>query len=166
MGKYRLAALCAALAALVASSVSASSQAERIGFQSGIDSSVNAWIAKDPGHRAAFEKLRRTLKLLAADYDARQTTPPPPPPTTTPTPTPKPALNPQTYNRGSRGQDARYCVTHDDGYRYDADGREIDGRRSGNPVPGLKPADEMDGRGPCEPDGAGHPPWPAASYLP
>jgi hypothetical protein len=80
--------------------------------------------------------------------------PPPPPP---------PKLNPQTYNKGSSGQDARYCVTHDDGYRYDSGGREIDGRRSGKFVPGLKPADEMDGREPCDPYN-GFPPWPAASY--
>jgi hypothetical protein len=80
--------------------------------------------------------------------------PPPPPP---------PKLNPQTYNKGSSGQDARYCVTHDDGYRYDSGGREIDGRRSGKFVEGLKPSDEMDGREPCDPYN-GFPPWPAASY--
>jgi ferric-dicitrate binding protein FerR (iron transport regulator) len=57
-------------------------QGEKIGFQSGIDASVNRWIAKDPAGQAAYEKLRRTLKLLAADYDGRQvsSTPPPPPP--------------------------------------------------------------------------------------
>lgn len=80
--------------------------------------------------------------------------PPPPPP---------PKLNPQTYNKGSSGQDARYCVTHDDGYRYDSGGREIDGRRSGKFVPGLKPADEMDNREPCDPYN-GFPPWPDGSY--
>lgn len=82
--------------------------------------------------------------------------PPPPPP-------PPVQLNPQTYNKGSRGQDARYCVTHDDGYRYDADGREIDGLRTGQFIEGLKPADEMDGRGPCDPYN-GFPPWPEKSY--
>jgi len=80
--------------------------------------------------------------------------PPPPPP---------PTLNPQTYNKGSSGQDARYCVTKDDGYRYDSGGREIDGRRSGKFVAGLKPADEMDGREPCDPYN-GFPPWPKESY--
>ena len=82
--------------------------------------------------------------------------PPPPPP-------PPVKLNPQTYNKGSRGQDARYCVTIDDGYRYDADGREIDGLRTGQFIEGLKPASEMDGRGPCDPYN-GFPPWPEKSY--
>lgn len=85
-----------------------------------------------------------------------ETQPPPPPP-------PPAKLNPQTYNKGSSGQDARYCVTFRDGYRYDAGGREIDGRRSGKFVPGLKPADEMDGREPCDPYN-GMPPWPPGSY--
>lgn len=76
---------------------------------------------------------------------------------------PPPQFNPQTYNKGSSGQDARYCVTFDDGCRYDSGGREIDGRRSGQFVPGLKPADEMDGREPCDPYD-GMPPWPAKSY--
>lgn len=85
-------------------------------------------------------------------------TPPPPPP-----PPPPVKLNPQTYNKGSRGQDARYCVTFDDGFRYDADGREIDGLRSGQFIEGLKPADEMDNRSPCDPYGP-FPPWPEKSY--
>ena len=83
--------------------------------------------------------------------------PPPPPP---------PQFHPQTYNKGSSGQDARYCVPPDgptDGCRYDEGGREIDGKRTGQFVPGLKPADEMDGREPCDPYN-GFPPWPAASY--
>lgn len=90
---------------------------------------------------------------------------------------PRPTLAPQTYNRGSRGQDARYCVqglaqirpgvfVDNGGFEYDADGLSLGGR-SGDPVPGLKPADEMDDRGPCDPytkDGRSFPPWPAASY--
>ena len=95
------------------------------------------------------------------------TTPPPPPPP------PLPRYAPQTYNRGSSGQDARYCTAglpqvggyyvDAKGVRYDAGGREVDGARSGSPVQGLKPADEMDGREPCDPYN-GFPPWPAASY--
>jgi hypothetical protein len=89
--------------------------------------------------------------------------PPPPPPT--------PKLAPQTYNKGSSGQDARYCTQHSGnpdggGFRYDNDGRSLGGR-SGNPVAGLKPADEMDGRGPCDPytnNGQSFPPWPPGSY--
>jgi hypothetical protein len=100
-------------------------------------------------------RLARAAWRVAALLSPLVPPPPPPPPTT--------KLNPQTYNKGSSGQDARYCVTHDDGYRYDSGGREIDGRRSGKFVPGLKPADEMDGREPCDPYN-GFPPWPAASY--
>jgi hypothetical protein len=84
--------------------------------------------------------------------------PPPPPPR---------LLAPQTYNRGSSGQDARYCTKESGnpdggGFSYDSGGRSLGGR-SGNTVAGLKPADEMDGREPCDPYN-GFPPWPAASY--
>lgn len=173
-------ALFAGFAAALAFSAPQSVQAEKIGYQSGIDASVNAWIATDPAHKAGYEKLRRTLKLLAADYDGRQAAPPPPPPppaTTTAPPPPAPKLAPQTYNKGSRGQDARYCVlglprdssgayVDGGGYRYDEKGLSLGGR-SGNAVSGLKPADEMDGREPCDPYTNGSqsfPPWPEASY--
>lgn len=68
---------------------------------------------------------------------------------------------PQAYNKGSRGQDARYNIRINCTKR--ADGRYVDrkgmvygddglclGGRSGNAVAGLKPADEMDGREPTE----------------
>lgn len=99
-------------------------------------------------------------------------TPPPPPP---PPPPPAPRLAPQTYNKGSSGQDAKYCVNSpgvtaigngryqdEGGFVYDNQGLCLGGR-SGNPVAGLKPADAMDGRGPCDPYN-GFPPWPAGSY--
>jgi hypothetical protein len=84
--------------------------------------------------------------------------PPPPPPA---------GLAPQTYNRGSSGQDARYCTKDSGnpdggGFHYDSGGRSLGGR-SGKFVPGLKPADEMDGREPCDPYN-GFPPWPKESY--
>ena len=91
--------------------------------------------------------------------------PPPPPP-------PPPKVAPQTYNRGSAGQDARYCTAglphngagqpFDQFSAYDENGLSLGGR-TGNPVPGLKPADQMDGRGACDPYGP-FPPWPTSSY--
>jgi hypothetical protein len=148
--------------------------AEPIGYQSGIVAAMNRLRALDPAGKPAYDKLERTLRILAADHDAAIVKPtPPPPPPPPPPPTVLPA--PQTYNKGSRGQDARYCIaglsnangvfTDAKGYRYDGQGLELDGRRSGNPVAGLKPADEMDGRDPCDPYN-GMPPWPAGSYLP
>ena len=92
--------------------------------------------------------------------------PPPPPP-----PPPPPRLAPQTYNRGSSNQDARYC-TRDSGnpdgggYHYDDAGRPLAGTadgRSQKDVPGLRPSDEMNGLGPCDPY-LSFPPWPAESY--
>lgn len=102
----------------------------------------------------------------AAWRDAALLTPLVPPP-------PVARYAPQTYNKGSNGQDARYCTAglpksgpffvDAKGCRYDDGGRDVDGCRSGNPVSGLKPADEMDGREPCDPYN-GMPPWPAGSY--
>jgi hypothetical protein len=94
------------------------------------------------------------------------TSPPPPPP-------PPPSVAPRTYNKVPSA-DARFCVTgltrgadglyHDAFSRYDENGLDFDGGRSKDTqVPGLKPADEMDGRGPCDPYGP-FPPWPAGSY--
>jgi hypothetical protein len=146
-----------------------------IGYQNGVAGAAARMKKLDPGGfnalgTGAWDKFFRTAKKLVDDHDAvcgaaapppTTTAPPPPPPTTT---APAPRFNPQAYNRGSRGLDARYCVQFNDGLRYDDGGREIDGLRTGKFVPGLKPADEMDGREPCDPDGAGHPPYPAASY--
>ncbi len=100
-----------------------------------------------------------SAKLAQAAWELARRINPPAPPVQT--------LAPQTYNRGSSGQDARYCTAESGnpdggGYRYDSGGRSLGGR-SGNPVAGLKPADEMDGREPCDPYGS-FPPWPAGSY--
>lgn len=89
------------------------------------------------------------------------------PPTEPPDPIPPKRLAAQTYNKGSRGQNARYCTAESGnpdsgGFRYNADGL-CEGGRSEQFVPGLKPADEMDGRGPCDPYD-GFPPWPEKSY--
>jgi hypothetical protein len=83
--------------------------AEPIGYQSGIVAAMNRLRALDPAGKPAYDKLERTLRILAADHDAAIVKPtPPPPPPPPPPPTVLPA--PQTYNKGSRGQDARYCI--------------------------------------------------------
>lgn len=101
--------------------------------------------------------------------------PPPPPP-----PPPAARLAPRTYNLGGGNQDPRFCVNSpgvtvvasnlyrdEGGYEYNADGLNSGGRwRDRNRiVAGLKPADQMDGRSPCELYN-GMTSWPADSYLP
>lgn len=157
-----------------------------IGYQNGCSSAAARLRRLDPGGTnasgtGAWDKLERTCLILVRDHDAGISPPPPPTTTTVPpttTTTPSASYAPQSYNRGTRGQDARYCVEwpgverlgpnlyrDGKGVRYDAGGLELDGNRSGNPVDGLKPSDSMDGRGPCEPDGAGHPPYPPGSFA-
>lgn len=159
-----------------------------IGGQSGCIAAANRLRRLDPaGTNAtgtgAWDKLERTCLILATDHDAAITTTPPPPPTTTsPPPTttaPAPKrLAPQAYNAGSRGQDPRYCIhwpgvvnvgpnrwRDEGGFEYDDGGLSLGGRTV-RTIAGLKPADEMDSREVCDPDGAGHPPYPAESFLP
>ena len=159
--------------------------AQKIGYQDGLAGFVG-WVRKislglvryrPVDKRPAsleqwywLEKFERTLRILKDDHDAAIVSPAPEPPP--PPPPPVPLLAPQTYNKGSSGQDARYCTTglqktgpyfvDGGGYLYDDKGLCLGGR-SGNPVAGLKPADEMDGREPCDPYD-GFPPWPAGSY--
>ena len=93
--------------------------------------------------------------------------PPPPPP-----PPPQGPVAPRTYNK-SAGGDARFCTAglprNEDGQpfdrfsTYDDNGLSHGGRDPDRQVPGLKPSNEMDGRGPCDPYGP-FPPWPAESY--
>jgi hypothetical protein len=147
------------------SSSEAGAACSAIGYQNGVAAAELRMRRLDPGgfnatRTGAWDKYFSTQRRLVADHDAECTGAPPPtttttaPPPTTTAPAPRPA--PQAYNRGSSGQDARYCVnggaggTDAAGYRYDSGGREIDGRRTGNPVAELKPADEMDGREPCD----------------
>jgi hypothetical protein len=122
----------------------------------------------------SYDKAERAFTILCYDHDAYVTQTPDPAPTPPPDEGPPVAptgLAPQTYNRGSSGQDARYC-TRDSGnpdgggFHYDENGL-CRGGRSGNPVPGLKPADMMDGKGACDPyewGGVSYPPWPPGSY--
>lgn len=152
---------------------------ERIGFQSGIKAAMARLRKLDPGGTnasgtGAWDKLERTLSILANDHDAAITDPEPPPPPPPPPP-PETDYAPRTYNIGSRNQDPRFCVTgltrradgllvDGEGVLYDDSGLNVDGRRDRTKiVAGLKPADEMDGREPCDPYN-GMPPWPAASY--
>ncbi len=121
-----------------------------------------------PNWSAALSARTRALEHLA-EIGAAAPGPPPPPQTG--------ALAPQTYNKGSGGQDARYCVaglTKDSsgryvdgsGFHYDDNGLSLGGR-SGNDVPGLKPSDMMDDKGACDSYewmGRVFPPWPVESY--
>lgn len=129
-------------------------------------------------------KWNEIMRLLGEFADSG-TTPPPP--------SPDPAsYAPRAYNLGGGDQDPRFCLFRPDGqlragisligadhYRdsqgseYNGDGMNIGGRwriRT-RMVPGLKPADQMDGRAPCEPyahDGravGGSADYPAESYL-
>ena len=160
---------------------------EPIGYQDGIQAFID-WYRKQPGVPARgpnynpddlstwpwVDKLERTLRILKDDHDAwvsgQAPEPAPTPPPTEPPPVTH-SLAPQTYNRGSANQDARYC-TRDSGnpdgggFHYDENGL-CRGGRSGNPVPGLKPSDMMDDKGSCDSyewGGRTFPPWPPESY--
>jgi hypothetical protein len=111
-------------------------------------------------------RLAKAAWRVAAALHPLVVVPPPPPP-------PPQNVAPRTYNEVPGGSDARFCLTgiprgpsgyYQDAFtRYDDDGRDIDGGRSHTQVPGLKPANSMDGQGPCDPYGE-FPPWPAQSY--
>ena len=145
----------------------------RIGFQNGVEAARLRMKKLDPGGfkpdgTGAWDKFFRTVSHLVVEHDQQFPPTPPPPP-----PPPPGKYAPQTYNKGSNGQDARYCTAglpkigpyfvDEMGCRYDDKGLEVDGRRTGKFVAGLKPADEMDQREPCDPYN-GMPPWPAGSY--
>lgn len=135
---------------------------EPIGYQSGIDAAINALIKIDPEHEVGYEKLRRTLKILARDHDAAipPSDPPPPPPPPPPTTTFKKVAPRVAYKQG--GSDARYCIVNqpgvywdpnyfggrwrDDVASYDDDGLCWGGRSDG---PALTGALEINGRDYC-----------------
>lgn len=135
----------------------------------------------DPSRRSVkFSKGQAPYKIEAVKLSVLDSGeyPAPKPPDPPPTPTRK-FLAPQTYNKGSRGQDAQYCTTglprDPNGIPYEPSAPGItyndglcNGGRTGDPVPGLKPADEMDSRGPCDPythNDVSFPPWPEQSYA-
>jgi hypothetical protein len=112
-------------------------------------------------------RLAKAAWRVAAALHPLSAPPPPPPP-------PPTNVAPRTYNGMPDGTEpnARFCVTglptegayrRDAFTRYDEEGRDVDGGRSNKQVAGLKPANQMDGRGPCDAYGP-FPPWPAQSY--
>lgn len=149
----------------------------KIGFQNGVEAARLRMKRLDPGgFRAdgtgAWDKFFRTIKHLVDEHDAAIVTPDP-----DPDPEPDPLVYaPRTYNIGSRNQDPRFCTAglqqrtdglfvDAQGVLYDTQGLNVDGRRDRNKiVAGLKPADEMDGREPCDPYNS-FPPWPPGSYM-
>jgi len=122
--------------------------------------------AGQPSNKPA-SKIGQVAWYLAKRLATSSPPPPPPPP-----PPPK-TVAPRTYNTAPGGEpSARFCVTglprnsdgllFDDYSTYDDDGHDLGGRTTLQ-VAGLKAANEMDGRGPCDPYNS-FPPWPAASY--
>ena len=90
---------------------------------------------------------------------------PPDPPPPDPNPDPHYGIAPRTYNYApSNNSDPRFCVHnipgveklsdgrwHDKFSRYDDEGRDVDGGRTRlTQVPGLRQADNSDGKGECE----------------
>lgn len=173
------------------SSAAAAASCQVIGYQSGVAAAMNRLRRLDPGgtnaaHTGAYDKLERTLAILAYDHDAACVSSPPPgtttsspPPTTTAPPPvttgPTVIVAPQTYNKSGRG-DARYCVAglprngngrlYDAYATYDDDGLQLGGR-SETDVPGLRYSDNMNDLGPCDgytEAGKTFPPWPPESY--
>ena len=122
-------------------------------------------------HTVTFSKGHASYGVQAVAYavvvqDSYPDAAPPPPP-------PPPQVAPRTYNKVPSA-DARFCIAgltrSTDGYyhdvfsKYDENGLDADGgRTSDTQVPGLKPANEMDDRGPCD-FYNGMTAWPAGSY--
>ena len=141
----------------------------------------------------AWDKLERTLLILAEDHD-RAVIPGPNPPDPEPEPEPEPTLGyaPRAYNTAPNGADARFCMDSKWGVRrvqsgdnapdgavfidrhsvfYDGGGRDL-GQRTKMTVPELLFADNMDDRAVCDvyrgPTGrwiGGEHGYPAASFL-
>lgn len=165
--------------------------AQKIGYQDGIAGLVG-FLSKFPlvkyrpmSQRPVsleqwswLEKIERTLRLLKDAHDAAivesAPDPSPPPPLPPGPPPPTGPVAPRTYNEVAGGEpSARFCTAgltrnangrlHDIYSEYDDDGRDLGGRTSLHVI-GLKPANEMDGRSPCDPYGS-FPPWPPESYA-
>jgi hypothetical protein len=160
---------------------------EPIGFQDGITAFFN-WFRKQPGVPGRGpnydpadlstwpwpDKMERTLRILKDEHDAAVPSDPPPPPP--PPPPPTGPVAPRTYNKVlPNGSDARFCVAglsrgsdgllHDIYSGYDDNGLDVvGGRTKDTQVAGLRQANNMDGRGPCEfYDGMSR--WPDGSYA-
>lgn len=122
----------------------------------------------------------RGLIRMARLAHAHHEPPPPPPP-------PPVRWPPRTHNRGAADQDPLFCTKDEygcvDGWHpvygkvrkgpageaYDDKGRDLDGVRvRDRMVPGLKGAEDTDGRGACDPYthmGRSFPPYPEESFL-
>lgn len=121
----------------------------------------------DPKRRTVkFSKGQEPYKIEAVQLTPIDTG-------TWPSTPPPPQVAPRTYNKVPSA-DARFCVAglprdhrglYVDAFSaYDENGLDVDGGRSRDTqVPGLKPANEMDGRGACDPYNS-FPPWPPGSY--
>lgn len=174
---------------------------EKIGYQDGI-TAFFGWYRKQPGVPGRGpgynpddistwpwpDKIERTLRMLKDAHDAAVTPPTPgPDPEPEPEPEPERKYPPRTHNAvvtpGAWKVNARFCTQGLQqasgvffgpfGDRYDNAGRCLNGARNeGRMVPGLKSADSMDGREPCQgytrhgrTYGPGAANWPAESYL-
>lgn len=135
--------------------------------------------AERPADKSAWswlEKWERRERILKDDHDAAITDPDPEDPPPPPPPDPTWPIAPRTYNAvlPHLEPSARFCTTglprnangrlFDQYSEYDDNGLALGGRTEATQVPGLKPANEMDGRGPCDPYGS-FPPWPTDSYI-
>lgn len=153
-----------------------------IGFQNGIAAGKARMKKLDPGGfkvdgTGAWDKFFRTIETLVQNNNEEATEPWEPPPPPPPPPPVGQKLAPQSYNKGSSGQNARFnirinCTQLPDGrfrdsnFIYDDSGL-CEGGRSEQFIEALKPADEMDGREPWDPyvgPLGPVPPYPAASY--
>ena len=139
---------------------------EKIGYQSGIKAAIARLRKLDPGGTnaqgtGAWDKLERTLSILAADHDAQIPDPPPPPP---PPPPPTYVKVAPRVAFKANGSDARYCTVgqpgvvpdpnappghtvDEHGATYDDNGLCKNGKRSDGPA--VTSAREIDGRPYC-----------------
>jgi hypothetical protein len=111
-------------------------------------------------------RLARAAWRVAALLSPLVPPPPPPPPA---------KVAPRTYNAALPNLEpsARFCTTglsrngngrlFDSFSEYDDDGRSLGGRTEDTQVSGLRPANEMNGLGSCDPY-LNFPPWPLDSY--
>lgn len=130
----------------------------------------------------AYDKAERAFTILVHDHDGAADPSPGPDPGPDPEPEPEPEPEqkyaPRTYNTTDRA-DARFCMKPEYGVEkqgagyvdamgisYDEAGKDLGGR-SKEQVAGLKGADSMDGREPCDEythNERTFPPYPAESF--
>lgn len=146
------------------------SKVERLAAKGGGPTTIN--VPQAGFARGIFEEMRQHPRVAPEPPKPQPPDPPKPPPVD-----PHYGIAPRTYNYApSNNSDPRFCKhspgvtinsdgTFRDKYsRYDTDGRDLDGGRTRlTQVPGLRQADNSDGRGECELyDGLTA--WPEGSY--